>query len=186
MKKERLARGWSILELAGRMSVDPAHLGRVESGKRPRPRVSPPSAMPSSRNAGAGFGVSRRIPALAEVPATFKSWPEYEDRAASLRDWSPSIVTGLLQTEEYARALISVQPHITQETATARLANRMQRQQRVMARENPPTAWFIVDELCLYREVGSAGAWPLSSDIYEKLPPCLRSPSRCYPPSPTR
>jgi hypothetical protein len=49
-----------------------------------------------------------------------------------------------------------VQPHITQETATARLANRMQRQQRVMARDNPPTAWFIVDELSLYREVGSA------------------------------
>jgi hypothetical protein len=87
-----------------------------------------------------------------EVPATFKSWPEYEDKAASLRDWSPSIVTGLLQPEGYARALISVQPHITQETASARLANRMQRQQR----DNAPAAWFIIDELSLYREVGSA------------------------------
>jgi hypothetical protein len=32
----------------------------------------------------------------AEVPATFRHWPEYEDTAVSLRDWSPSIVTGLL------------------------------------------------------------------------------------------
>jgi transcriptional regulator with XRE-family HTH domain len=35
LRKERLAHGWSILELARRMGVDPAHLGRVENGKRP-------------------------------------------------------------------------------------------------------------------------------------------------------
>lgn len=157
MKKERLARGWSILELAQRMGVDPAHLGRVESGKRPPTEnlaAKCDAVFPERRGWFAEFhDESRHWP---EVPATFKSWPEYEDKAAVLRDWSPSIVTGLLQTEDYARALISVQPHITQETANARLANRMQRQQRVMARDNPPAAWFIVDELSLYREVGSA------------------------------
>jgi transcriptional regulator with XRE-family HTH domain len=36
MKKERVAHGWPIAELARRMGgVDPAHLGRVENGKRP-------------------------------------------------------------------------------------------------------------------------------------------------------
>jgi transcriptional regulator with XRE-family HTH domain len=157
MKKERLARGWSILELAQRMGVDPAHLGRVESGKRPPTEslaVKCDAVFPERRGWFTEFyDESRHWP---EVPATFKSWPEYEDKAASLRDWSPSIVTGLLQTEGYARALISVQPHITQETANTRLANRMQRQQRVMARDNAPAAWFIIDELSLYREVGSA------------------------------
>ncbi|MGH3292685.1 MAG: helix-turn-helix domain-containing protein, partial [Trebonia sp.] len=35
MKKERLAHNWPIAELARRMgNVDPAHLGRVENGKR--------------------------------------------------------------------------------------------------------------------------------------------------------
>jgi transcriptional regulator with XRE-family HTH domain len=157
MKKERLARGWSILELAKRMGVDPAHLGRVETGKRPPTEnlaVKCDAVFPERRGWFAEFyDESRHWP---EVPATFKSWPEYEDKAASLRDWSPSIVTGLLQTEGYARALISVQPHITQETANARLATRMQRQKRVMASDNAPAAWFIIDELSLYREVGSA------------------------------
>ena len=63
--------------------------------------------------------------------------------------------TGLLQTQDYARALISVQPHITPETVIARLAARMQRQERVLGRDNPPAAWFIIDELSLYRQVGS-------------------------------
>ena len=92
----------------------------------------------------------------SEVPASFKSWPEYEDKAASLRDWSPSIMTGLLQTEEYARALLSVQPQISQETVAARLASRMERQKRVLMPRRPPSAWFVVDELSLYREVGAA------------------------------
>jgi hypothetical protein len=83
-------------------------------------------------------------------------WPEYEDRAGKLCDWSPSIVTGLLQTEGYAHALTSTLPGVTPDTVTARVAGRMQRQRRVLSRDDPPRAWFVVDELSLYREVGSA------------------------------
>ena len=64
-------------------------------------------------------------------------------------------MTGLLQTEAYARALISVQPDITQETVSARVAARAERQKRVMVRRIPPSARFVIDELSLYREVGS-------------------------------
>ena len=32
----------------------------------------------------------------------------------------------------------------------------MERQQRVLGRDDPPSAWFVIDELSLYREVGSA------------------------------
>jgi transcriptional regulator with XRE-family HTH domain len=157
MKKERLARGWTLTELAQRMGADAAHLGRVENGKRPPTEnlaARCDAVFPERRGWFSEFyDESRRWP---EVPASFKSWPEYEDKAASLRDWSPSIITGLLQTEQYARALICVQPHITPQTAAARLASRMQRQKRVIGRDNPPAAWFIIDELSLYRQVGNA------------------------------
>jgi transcriptional regulator with XRE-family HTH domain len=156
MKKERMAHGWSLLELAQRMGVDAAHLGRVESGKRPPTEnlAAKCDAVFIERRGWFTefYGESRHWP---EVPATFKSWPEYEDRSASLRDWSPSIVTGLLQTEDYARALVAVQPHITSETAAARLASRLDRQQRVLGRDDPPSVWFLVDELSLYRQVGT-------------------------------
>ena len=139
------------------MGVDAAHLGRVESGKRPPTEnlaAKCDEVFPERQGWFSEFYAESRD--WPEVPASFKSWPEYEDKAANLRDWSPSIVTGLLQTEGYARALISVQPHITQETISARLANRMQRQERVLKRQDPPSAWFVVDELSLYREVGDA------------------------------
>jgi hypothetical protein len=157
MKKERLAHGWPIAELARRMGgVDPAHLGRVENGKRPPTQeiaAGLDAVFPERRGWFADWlSESREWP---EVPATFRSWPDYEDRASSIRTWTPGIVDGLAQTEDYARALIAVQPATTAGAANARLTARMERQRRVLGRQEPPPAWIIVDEMALYRLVGS-------------------------------
>lgn len=70
-----------------------------------------------------------------------------------MHEWSPSIITGLLQTEDYARELLSVHPDVTGEVVSTRLAGRMARQKRLFAREIPML--FLVDQLALYRLVGS-------------------------------
>ena len=157
MHKERTARGWSLREFAQRTGLNPGHVSRIENGKRPPTEnvaTACDAAFPERRGWFTEYYEESRH--WAEVPASFRSWPEYEDRAAALRDWTPSIVTGLLQTQDYARALIIVQQSITDDVVTARLAARMERQRRVLGRDDPPTACFIVDELSLYREVGSA------------------------------
>ncbi|MGH3495636.1 MAG: DUF5753 domain-containing protein [Sciscionella sp.] len=74
----------------------------------------------------------------------------------TLRVWAPTIIHGLLQTESYARVMASVFPGVTDEVVNARLSNRMQRQQRVLFRPEPPDTHVIVDEAALYRRVGSA------------------------------
>jgi hypothetical protein len=155
MKKERLARGWSIAELAKRMGVDAAHLGRVENGRRPPTEVLAgkcDTVFPERR----GWFSEYYEESKSWVPAGFRSWPEYEDRAASVRVWSPGLVHGLVQTEGYARAVLSVSAGVTDEIVSARLASRMERQRRVLLREDPPSVWFVVDELSLYRQVGTA------------------------------
>ena len=81
----------------------------------------------------------------AEIPATFRCWPDYEDRAATIRTWNPGILGGLVQSEDYARALIAVQPGVTAEIMAGRLAARAERQRRVLDRQdNPPSVWVIV------------------------------------------
>jgi hypothetical protein len=69
---------------------------------------------------------------------------------------SPGIMHGLVQTEDYARAVLSVSLEVSKEVVAARLASRMERQQRILTRDDPPAVWFVVDELALYRLVGSA------------------------------
>jgi transcriptional regulator with XRE-family HTH domain len=157
MRKERLAHGWPLAELGRRTGFDPAHLGRVESGRRP-PTEAVAAALdgvfPSRRGWFTDWLSESRE--WAEIPATFRSWPDYEDRAATIRTWNPGILGGLVQTEDYARALITAQPGVTPEVTNARLATRAERQRRVLDRPgNPPSVWVVADELALYRQVGT-------------------------------
>jgi transcriptional regulator with XRE-family HTH domain len=156
LKKERLAHGWSLPELSKRTGLDSGHLSRIENGKRPPTEhiaTACDEVFPERHGWFTEYYTEMR--GWSEVPASFRSWPEYEDKAGSLRVWSPSIVHGLLQTSDYARALLATLPDVSDEAVTARLTARMARQNRVLFRDHPPSACFLVDELSLYRVVGS-------------------------------
>jgi hypothetical protein len=71
-----------------------------------------------------------------------------------LRNWYLGVVDGLLQTEDYARVIQGVTPGVTDDAISARVAARMKRQ-AILTREDPPTAWFLLDEPALHRRVGS-------------------------------
>jgi hypothetical protein len=60
----------------------------------------------------------------------------------------------LLQTEDYARAILAVYPGVTDEQASEWLAARLARQ-AILTRDDPPAAWFLVDEAALRRRTGS-------------------------------
>ena len=93
----------------------------------------------------------------AATPPWFRNWIEHEQRALTLRVWQPSSLSGLLQTEPYALALLRTFPGATDEQVAERLAARLARQV-ILAREEPaaPMAWFLVDEAALRRCTGTA------------------------------
>jgi hypothetical protein len=137
--------------------INAGHLSRIENGKRPpteKVATACDAVFPERR--GWFTEYYSELSGWTEVPAVFRDWAELEERARSLRVWEPGIINGLLQTEAYARVLIDIEPMTTPEAAAARLAGRMERQRRVLMRNEPPLAWFVIDELSLFREVGSA------------------------------
>jgi transcriptional regulator with XRE-family HTH domain len=156
MKKERLAHGWSLREFAARTGIDFTTVSRIENGRRPptqKVAAACDRAFPGRHGwFGEYYEESRH---RGEIPPGFRDWSELEEQAVSLCDWYPGIITGLLQTEDYARALLSTYPAVTGQAVSARLANRMERQRRVLLRGDPPAARFVVDEMALYRRVGS-------------------------------
>ena len=159
MRKERVAHGWSLPEFSTRVGFDAGHLSRVENGKRP-PSEALARACDSIFAERRGWFLDwyQESRDWAEVPAGFRSWSELEDKAGSVRAWAPGIVHGLIQAEGYARSLLSAFPGVSAETVTARLNARMDRQRRVLLRDDPPLAWFVVDEFSLYRQVGTPDA----------------------------
>jgi hypothetical protein len=154
MRKERLAHGWSLREFSARTEISFTHLSRIETGHRPPTEavaVACDRVFPERK----GYFLEYYEESRTWMPAGFRDWPELEDKAAHLHTWTPGIVDGLLQTEGYARALISVQPAITEQILRARLASRMGRQRRVLMREDPPSVCCVVDHTALYRCIGS-------------------------------
>jgi transcriptional regulator with XRE-family HTH domain len=154
MRKEREAHGWSLREFAARSGVNIGLASRIETGKRPpteKVALACDAAWPERKGWFSEYYAE--LQTWSEVPAAFKDWSELEDKAVSLRDWWPSFVSGLLQTEAYAAAQLRTYPGVSAETVAARLASRMERQQRLFSRD--VLSWFVIDEVALYRRVGS-------------------------------
>jgi hypothetical protein len=146
VKKERLARGWGLDELAKETGISVAHWSRIENGKRPPTEtVARASDKAFSERKGWFTEYYFDLQTWAEVPSWFKPWSEHEMSTTTIRAWSPSNVHGLLQTEGYATAQISLHPGITPEKIAEHVANRMARQKRVLHRDDPPLAHFLVD-----------------------------------------
>jgi Domain of unknown function (DUF5753) len=152
VKKERLARGWSLPYLETRTGIDAGHWSRIERGVRPPTELIAAKCDEAFPERRGWFGEFYRD-SRSWAPPGFRSWTEEVDNASVLHDWCPSIITGLLQTEHYARALLSVHPDVTDEVISTRLSGRMAHQKRLFAREVPTL--FLIDQLALYRLVGS-------------------------------
>jgi hypothetical protein len=90
-------------------------------------------------------------------PESFRPYAEIEAKAAVLRAFQHSLVPGLLQTEDYARAVMSTKPGATEAEMEAGVSERLARQQ-ILTRDEPPPPRLcaLLDEGVLYRPVASA------------------------------
>ncbi|MEU8207433.1 helix-turn-helix transcriptional regulator [Streptosporangium sp. NPDC049046] len=87
-----------------------------------------------------------------QVPHWFRPWLEFEPLSTSQRIWEPLMVPGLLQTEQYAEAILSRSPGVTPEQVKQNVADRMGRKS-ILHRPDPPMLWVILDEGILHRPV---------------------------------
>ncbi|MFF7751526.1 helix-turn-helix domain-containing protein [Streptomyces sp. NPDC007971] len=88
------------------------------------------------------------------MPDWFAAYLSLEQAALQIRAYENQFVHGLLQTEDYARALLSAaHPHAPAEATERRVALRMRRQE-LLARDAPPRLWVVMDETVLRWPVG--------------------------------
>jgi transcriptional regulator with XRE-family HTH domain len=79
---------------------------------------------------------------------------QYEQEATTIRYYSPVVLPGLLQTEDYASAIFGYGLDIPESTIKVRIEARLQRRQRLLSRTGPSEYLIILDESVLYRDVG--------------------------------
>ncbi|MEO3785424.1 helix-turn-helix transcriptional regulator [Actinocorallia sp. B10E7] len=92
----------------------------------------------------------------SSIPSWFETYIGLEEEASELLVYEPELITGLLQTEDYYRALLCVDPVLPEESAAEqdrRVEVRLKRQER-LAGPDAPKLWVILNEASVRRVVG--------------------------------
>lgn len=93
-------------------------------------------------------------PPYADLPEQLSAYMAFEAEAAAVRNYEAAFVPGLLQTEDYARAVIrGVLPEAADAAIEQRVRARLERQ-ALLGKPDPLRLWAIVDEAALRRVVG--------------------------------
>jgi transcriptional regulator with XRE-family HTH domain len=152
LRAARERAGLSRDELGHRVNYSGSLIGMVETLAR----------VPSfelAQRCDAVFGTTGTFERMQEnlrtspFPSWFRPFAEHEQVATSLRTFEHSLIPGLLQTPEYARALLSTRMGATEDEIEQLVTARMERQ-GVLYRSDPPLLWVVVDEAALRRPVG--------------------------------
>ena len=87
------------------------------------------------------------------LPQWFRTYVDLESAATLIRTYEGMFVPGLLQTDDYMRAVIRDASLESSEEMGRRVRLRMARQ-ILLTREHPPRLWAVMDEAALRRPVG--------------------------------
>jgi transcriptional regulator with XRE-family HTH domain len=87
------------------------------------------------------------------LPQWFRAYVDLESATTLIRTYEGQLVPGLLQTEDYVRAVIGGALEESPEEAERRVALRVARQ-TLLTRPGAPGLWAVVDEAALRRPVG--------------------------------
>jgi transcriptional regulator with XRE-family HTH domain len=132
-------------QLAEAINVVPSTVSQWESGKR-TPHLKDVERIEEVLGTN---GYLKRLLikwVSREISPEWLEWLGVEETATELLWFEENVIPGLLQTEDYARAVLPDEALVSQ---------RLERQQ-LLEQGNPPTLQVLLDESVLYRKIGSA------------------------------
>ncbi|MFF3766162.1 Scr1 family TA system antitoxin-like transcriptional regulator [Streptomyces sp. NPDC001922] len=154
VRRLRTAAGLTQAELGEKTHVVSTRITQIErcSGARPTREM----AQALDRALGADNLLVDLWPHVHReaFPDWSRAFMAHSARAVAIRQYAAHVVPGLLQTEGYARAVLSVGRSLrSREQLEERIAARLERQQRLTS-SDCPDLWFVLDEAVLRRPVG--------------------------------
>jgi len=177
LRQLRTGLGLTVEDAAARSPCSAATIREIESGAH---RPSTHEVRDLCRAYRLGEPETVALVDLARQAHEPSWWTHYEDLklspyidlehgAAAITAFSMYWVPALMQTESYARAMITgiarrIEPPILQYRTEARL-----RRQDLLGRERPPSYRALVDEAVLHRRVGGASVMAQQLDKMLKL-----------------
>jgi transcriptional regulator with XRE-family HTH domain len=163
LKQLRTDRGWTAEQVGERLRFSPSKMSRLETGHR---GASPRDVSDLCDLYEVDDEQRQRLLELASegkqrawwlpLGLPYSDYVGLEAEAVSISDFGLGFIPGLLQTADYARAIVrAAVPRWVPEIVEQRVQGRMTRQEQFLYRENAPEFDAVVDESVLHRVVGS-------------------------------
>ncbi|MEW1671036.1 helix-turn-helix domain-containing protein [Streptomyces albidoflavus] len=153
LKRFRVRAGMERPEFGSLTGYSASTIAAYEQGRR----VPPPRFIDQADEVLDAGGVLQEMKeevARAQYPAFFRDAARLEGEAVELHVYANQAMPGLLQTEEYARAVFGMwRPLLDEETIAQRVTARLTRQD-IFARRPMPTISFVIEEATLRRPLG--------------------------------
>jgi transcriptional regulator with XRE-family HTH domain len=157
LRHYRTGAGLSTEALGQRIHMSGSLIRKIEDGSR-TPTAALAEACEKVPELGCNGALTRLYGLLSghlkpsAYPGWFAPWTDQEAQAIRLKSFELALVPGLLQTEDYARCLLTDRIGFNgdvEEVVTARIAR-----QAILDRDNPPELFAVIDEAVLHRPVG--------------------------------
>ncbi|WP_063732102.1 helix-turn-helix domain-containing protein [Streptomyces sp. RTd22] len=145
--------GLTQTELGVRVGYSADQIASVECGRRiPKPDMI--DKLDEVLGAGGLLKAMKEQVALARYPAFFRDVAEIEKEAAELYSYENQVFMGLLQTKDYARAVLGMRrPLLDEELIEQRVVARLERQ-AIFTVKPAPIMGFVMEEAILRRPYG--------------------------------
>ncbi|MER7141087.1 helix-turn-helix transcriptional regulator [Streptomyces sp. NPDC000341] len=165
LKLLRVRAGLDRVEFGKRVGYAAQSVASFEQGRRiPQPEFI--DKADRVLDAGGLLVALKEELARSQYPAFFRDMARLESRAAAMSVYAVSAVSGLLQTEEYARAVFQMQrPLLEDDVIEQRLEARMVRQD-IFKRAPAPLLSFVIEEAVLRRPIGG---WQVMRNTLEQV-----------------
>ncbi|MFE0734589.1 Scr1 family TA system antitoxin-like transcriptional regulator [Streptomyces sp. NPDC058855] len=164
LKERREAAGLSQEELGRRVFVSGAYIGLFEQGIR-KPQKDVARRIDEVLQTGGIFERTwRKLIDKSPYASYFTEVAELEAVATKLCEFAPTVVPGLLQTAEYARAVtIAANPFATEAYVEEKVSARMERA-AILQDATRPEYWVILHENAVRTPVGGQTAMAAQLD----------------------
>jgi transcriptional regulator with XRE-family HTH domain len=172
LKAHRTARAWTQVELGKKLGYSGSFISDVERGDRG-------ASEDFAKSCDDTFGIPGTFLRLWEdlqreqFPTWFAPIVPIEREATKISGWELGAVPGLIQTEQYARALIRARrPQYDEEEIERTVRARVDRQ-GILTRPKAPMLWYVLSEGVIRQAVGGA---EVMGDQLDKLIKAAESP----------
>jgi len=139
--------GWTQVEAADKLGYSASLVSGIETMDK-TPTADFAQRCDTTFQTPGTFATMRDLVAREVWPSYFAPVIDLEATAIRIHEWEMRVVPGLLQTEDYARAVISAgKPRDTSAAIDRAVSARLERQ-AILQREHPPMLWHVLTRAC--------------------------------------